>query len=290
MSKLLKKDGTVIMSIPNVQFYGVVHQLIEGNWTYQKEGILDETHLRFFTFKEIEKLVKEAGLSIQRIEETLDPQYENFSNENHTALKLGRLSIDGLTPEEIRRFFVFQYKIVAGKAMVDIQNETPDENMVMENLLADALNYFDNAEYEVSLSKYEEALAVDSTSAEALAGVGNCCMKLQNPQKAEVSFIKAKTHDAGNYKAWLGLGLLELYKENTKQAEIYLRKVIEINPQSDKAFCALGILKTNTNDLKEAEECFCHALDVNIDNLLAIKSLIEISYKTENFDRAQNFL
>ncbi|MGK0180437.1 MAG: spore maturation protein CgeB, partial [Nitrospinales bacterium] len=63
VSKLLKKDGTIIMSIPNVQFYGVVNQLIEGNWTYQKEGILDETHLRFFTFKEIEKLVKEAGLS-----------------------------------------------------------------------------------------------------------------------------------------------------------------------------------------------------------------------------------
>jgi tetratricopeptide (TPR) repeat protein len=290
VSKFLKKDGTVIMSIPNVQFYGVVHQLIEGNWTYQKEGILDETHLRFFTFKEIEKLVKEAGLSIQRIEETLDPQYEKFSNENHTALKFGRLSIDGLTPEEIRKFFVFQYKIVARKVMVDIQNETPDENMVMEKLLAEALNCFDKAEYETSISKYEEALVVDSTSSEALVGVGNCCMKLQNPQKAEVNFIKAKTHDAGNYKAWLGLGLLELYKENIQQAEIYLRKVIEIHPKSDKAFCALGILKTNANDLNEAEEYFCRALDANIDNLLAIKSLIEISYKIEKFDRAQSYL
>ena len=290
MSKLLKKDGTVIMSIPNVQFYGVVHQLIEGNWTYQKEGILDETHLRFFTFKEIEKLVKEAGLSIQQVEETLDPQYEKFSNENHTALKFGRLSIDGLTPEEIRRFFVFQYKIVAGKAMVDIHNETPDENMVMEKLLTDALNHFDKAEYEAAIGKYEEALEVDSTSPEALVGVGNCCMRLQNPQKAEANFIKAKTYDAECQKAWLGLGLLELYKENAKQAEIYLRKTIKINPQSDKAFCALGILKTNANDLKEAKEYFCRALDANIDNLLALKSLIEISYKTEDFDRAQNYL
>ena len=290
MSKLLKKDGTVIMSIPNVQFYGVVHQLIEGNWTYQKEGILDETHLRFFTFKEIEKLVKEAGLSIQQVEETLDPQYEKFSNENHTALKFGRLSIDGLTPEEIRRFFVFQYKIVAGKAMVDIHNETPDENMVMEKLLTDALNHFDKAEYEAAIGKYEEALEVDSTSPEALVGVGNCCMRLQNPQKAEANFIKAKTYDAECQKAWLGLGLLELYKENAKQAEIYLRKTIKINPQSDKAFCALGILKTNANDLKEAKEYFCRALDANIDNLLALKSLIEVSYKTEDFDRAQNYL
>jgi spore maturation protein CgeB/tetratricopeptide (TPR) repeat protein len=290
MSKLLKKDGTVIMSIPNVQFYGVVHQLIEGNWTYQKEGILDETHLRFFTFKEIEKLVKEAGLSIQQIEETIDPQYEKFSDGNHTALKFGRLSIDDLTPEEIRRFFVFQYKIVAGKAIVDIHNETPDENMAMQKLLTEALNHFDKAEYEAAISKYEEVLEVDSTSAEALVGVGNCCMRLQNPQEAEVNFIKAKTHDAGYYKAWLGLGLLELYKENTKQAEIYLKKTIELNPENNKAFCALGILKTNTSDFKSAEEYFCRGLDVNIDNLLAIKSLIEISYKMEKFDRAFGYL
>jgi glycosyltransferase involved in cell wall biosynthesis/SAM-dependent methyltransferase/Tfp pilus assembly protein PilF len=290
MSKILKKDGTVIMSIPNVQFYGVVHQLIEGNWTYQKEGILDETHLRFFTFKEIEKLVKEAGLSIQRIEETLDPQYEKFLNENHTALKLGRLSIDGLTPEEIRSFFVFQYKIVAGKAVVDTNNETQGENMVVEKLLTEALNHFDKAEYETAIGKYEEALEVDSKSPEALVGVGNCYMRLQNPQKAEVNFIKAKTHDAEFYKAWLGLGLLELYKENTKQAEIYLKKSAELNPQSDKTFCALGILKTNTNDLKDSEENFCRALDVNIDNLLALKSLIEVSYKTESFDRVYDYL
>ena len=58
----------------------------------------------------------------------------------------------------------------------------------------------------------------------------------------------------------------------------------------DRAFCALGILKTNANDLKESKKYFCRALDANIDNLLALKSLIEISYKTEDFDRAQNYL
>jgi spore maturation protein CgeB/Tfp pilus assembly protein PilF/ubiquinone/menaquinone biosynthesis C-methylase UbiE len=290
MSKLLKNNGTVIISIPNVQFYGVVHHLVEGSWTYQKEGILDETHLRFFTFKEIEKLVKEAGLFIQKIEETLDPQYENFLNENHTTLKFGRLSIDGLTPEEIRRFFVYQYKIIAGKAVIDTNNETSGKNMSIEQLLSEALDHFDKAEYETAIGNYKQALEIDSTSPEALVGVGNCCMRLQNSQEAEVYFNRAKTYDSKFYKAWLGLGLLELYKENTKQAEIYLIKAIELNPQSYKAFCAMGILKTNTNDLDESEKCFCRALDLNVDNILAIKSLIEISYKTENFNRVQNYL
>ncbi len=294
VNEVLKEDGTVIMSIPNVQFYGVVHQLIEGNWTYQKEGILDETHLRFFTFKEIEKLVEESGLYIQSIEETLDPQYKNFTSESHTALKLGRLSINDLTPEEIRRFFVFQYKIIAGKVKVspEIQNKTLNEdgNTSMEKLLTEAINHFDEAEYETSLEKYEAVLEVNSTSAEALVGVGNCHMRLQNPDKAEEYYIKAKTHDPQNYKSWLGLGILEIYRKNLKQAEICLKKAIEINPESDKAYCALGILKTNTNEFQESEDFYCRALDLNIENLLANKSLIELSYKTENFESAYKYL
>ncbi|MZH02522.1 MAG: glycosyltransferase, partial [Nitrospinae bacterium] len=102
---LLKKEGTVVASIPNVQFHGVIHKLIEGNWTYEKEGILDETHLRFFTYKEIVKLFKDAGYSIQVVEEVLDPQYEKLSSTNSTAISFGRAQIKDLTPAEIKKFF-----------------------------------------------------------------------------------------------------------------------------------------------------------------------------------------
>lgn len=292
VKKVLKKDGTIIMSIPNVQFYGVVHQLIEGNWTYQKEGILDETHLRFFTFKEIEKLVQDAGLRIERVEETLDPQYKNFQGDNHTALQLGRLSINGLAPDEIRRFFVFQYKIIARKVCGEnsVDSLSEDGNIYMENTLSEALNHFDNEEYEIALNKYEAVLKANSASADALAGMGNCYMRLQNPEKAESSFIRAKTHDPENYKAWLGLGLLELYRKNAKQAEICLKRAININPESDKAFCALGILKVKSNEFQEAEDYYCRALDINIENVLANKFLIELSYKTERFDSAYDYV
>jgi 2-polyprenyl-3-methyl-5-hydroxy-6-metoxy-1,4-benzoquinol methylase len=60
----LRSNGTVIASIPNVQYIGLVSQLVEGNWTYQDEGILDRTHLRFFTYPEILKLFDDAGYKI----------------------------------------------------------------------------------------------------------------------------------------------------------------------------------------------------------------------------------
>ncbi|CAI2718633.1 glycosyltransferase [Nitrospina watsonii] len=112
---LLTAGGSMVASIPNVQFYEVVHQLIEGNWTYQDEGILDRTHLRFYTFKEIEKLFREAGLEIESITENLVPQAKGLEGGNKDSLQIGRLQISGLSEEEIRRFFVYQYKVVAKK-------------------------------------------------------------------------------------------------------------------------------------------------------------------------------
>ena len=117
--KLLKPDGSVVASIPNVQYWAVVQNLVEGNWTYEKEGILDATHLRFFTFKEIQKLFIKAGFTIDKVEETMDPAWNKLNGKDATSLKLGRLNIENLSPEEIRRFFVFQYCIVARPVKIE---------------------------------------------------------------------------------------------------------------------------------------------------------------------------
>jgi SAM-dependent methyltransferase len=48
--KAVRPGGTVICSVPNVRHYNVVLPLLfRGRWTYTDEGLLDRTHLRFFT-------------------------------------------------------------------------------------------------------------------------------------------------------------------------------------------------------------------------------------------------
>ncbi|MDK2798758.1 MAG: hypothetical protein PWP27_510 [Clostridiales bacterium] len=61
MAKYLKKDGKVMASIPNVTHYSIIRSLLNGNWTYENAGILDKTHIRFFTLSEINKMFSEAG-------------------------------------------------------------------------------------------------------------------------------------------------------------------------------------------------------------------------------------
>jgi len=65
---LLKPGGLVVSSIPNIRHWPILKNLVfKGRWQYQDMGILDRTHLRFFTKTEIEILFKEAGLSVGMI-------------------------------------------------------------------------------------------------------------------------------------------------------------------------------------------------------------------------------
>jgi glycosyltransferase involved in cell wall biosynthesis len=60
----LRPDGLVLACIPNVQHWSVLLGLLRGQWDYQDEGLLDRTHLRFFTLDSIQKLFAAAGLQV----------------------------------------------------------------------------------------------------------------------------------------------------------------------------------------------------------------------------------
>jgi 2-polyprenyl-3-methyl-5-hydroxy-6-metoxy-1,4-benzoquinol methylase len=62
LATLLRPGGYVVASIPNVQYWGVLKGLIfNGDWRYEDEGVLDVTHLRFFTRRSIKRMFEEAG-------------------------------------------------------------------------------------------------------------------------------------------------------------------------------------------------------------------------------------
>jgi len=72
-SGLLAPTGVIVASIPNVRNLTVLFNLaVRGRWKYATSGLLDRTHLRFFTRAEIHHLFQEAGLAIDRIEVNRD--------------------------------------------------------------------------------------------------------------------------------------------------------------------------------------------------------------------------
>lgn len=66
--RLLKPGGCIVASIPNIRYWPHVQQyLFEGEWRYESAGVLDRTHLRFFTRKSILREFASAGFDIEEI-------------------------------------------------------------------------------------------------------------------------------------------------------------------------------------------------------------------------------
>lgn len=62
LSALLKDDGCIISSIPNVRYWKVsLGLLFKGKWEYVNSGIMDRTHLRFFTRRSAIQLLEDNG-------------------------------------------------------------------------------------------------------------------------------------------------------------------------------------------------------------------------------------
>lgn len=64
LMKYLAPDGVFVISLPNVRHWSVLKNLLEGNWRYLEAGVLDKTHLRFFTRSSIHEMLKNIGLEI----------------------------------------------------------------------------------------------------------------------------------------------------------------------------------------------------------------------------------
>jgi 2-polyprenyl-3-methyl-5-hydroxy-6-metoxy-1,4-benzoquinol methylase len=65
---LLTPGGAVLASIPNVRTLPVLwHLVVQGKWEYAEWGLLDKTHLRFFTKSSIQKMFEDEGYAVQSI-------------------------------------------------------------------------------------------------------------------------------------------------------------------------------------------------------------------------------
>ena len=84
--ELLKPEAYLIVSIPNIAHNAVIAQLLSGRFPYQSQGLLDYTHLRFFTRRDIETLLLETGFLPQVWQRNIVPEQTTEFGTDWTAL------------------------------------------------------------------------------------------------------------------------------------------------------------------------------------------------------------
>lgn len=114
LRRLLKPQGRLLSSVPNAGYCGLVAELMLGEFRYREEGLLDATHLRFFTHRSLTRWFNSHGWQIghtERIErplsesefavriETLPPEVASFIVSQPNALVYQ--FVMALTPSEV---------------------------------------------------------------------------------------------------------------------------------------------------------------------------------------------
>lgn len=102
----LKDNGRFIISLPNIRHHAVVELLaLSGRFDYGDSGILDRTHLKFFTKDTAIDMIENAGLLVERVERN----YNGHPEDNEFINKLTR-AFNVYDPDDLK---VFQYYFVA---------------------------------------------------------------------------------------------------------------------------------------------------------------------------------
>jgi len=139
----LSMDAQVIASIPNVRNLKLMEDMAAGYWRYEDSGLLDITHIRFFTLREVRRFFNETGYHVRTLQYAIDPRLMAFYQENKPRpgpldINLGKMSLHGIEGAELDELCSLQFYVVAGNNArtddIESYRETPPDLLLLERL------------------------------------------------------------------------------------------------------------------------------------------------------------
>lgn len=117
IKKYLAPDGQVIASIPNTRNLVLMDELSKGNWRYEPWGLLDVTHIRFFTLREIHRFFHETGYRITQLRHNIDGRlvdtFNRYKNQPLFNLEFERMTLKKVTQDELAELCTIQFFVRA---------------------------------------------------------------------------------------------------------------------------------------------------------------------------------
>lgn len=122
----LKENGSILVSVPNIAHNSIIIDLINSKFDYQKTGLLDDTHIKFFTYESFKRMLDEINLVKYKEFATYSKVGENeFNNSYDDVSKYIKKEINKRPKGN-----VYQY-------VYEIKQENPLRDIKTENNIAD---------------------------------------------------------------------------------------------------------------------------------------------------------
>lgn len=113
LNRFLAPRGLVVISVPNVAHFVIRLSLLVGRFDYLDRGILDHTHLRFFTERSLRVLVADAGLRVEEFTATPAPLYQVLPERFHRPWLAATHRLNGWLAQSLPRLLGYQFIVLA---------------------------------------------------------------------------------------------------------------------------------------------------------------------------------
>ena len=124
----LKESGKIIISVPNIANILIRMSLLLGKFDYMERGILDRTHLRFFTLRSLKKMMAEVDCRVLGVIPTPLPMQIVISSTAKPAFAPVHELINALT-RCWKKAFAYQFVIVAASSHRQISDPASAESL-----------------------------------------------------------------------------------------------------------------------------------------------------------------
>ena len=110
---LLAPGGSIYVSLPNVRNLNILAALAAGEWRYVGAGILDITHIRFFTRAQALEMLSQTGWVVGETRVNADPRLSHvFKGKNIDEIKtinIGKLKLERLERIDVMELMTLQF-------------------------------------------------------------------------------------------------------------------------------------------------------------------------------------
>ena len=266
----LSSNGVMVLSVPNIRYHEVLAGLAQGRFDYQEQGILDRSHLRFFTRKTLVELLESAGLQVETIAANVSSEYGRMAEElagqsnSRIDIDLGPIVLKKQSPDEIRDLFVMQFLVTARRKVYGIIEKVDDlmgsgltegiREILGEALADPTLTFAERGEAEIKLG-------------EVLSRSGDLDGALE-------AFARAATL-VGDERPFQGRGVIQLLKGNFHESLLDFKRAHEKNPRAYGALAGFGMVCQETGQYEDAVYYYDQSLGIEIEQEDLLRLMIE---------------
>ncbi len=269
LDRVLAPHGVVVISIPNARNYEVIKMLGAGAWTYFEEGIMDATHLRFFTRTDFINMIEAGGMKAAQVLPLNARPPSMLPKNDDGSVTVGNITFEKISDADYADLLAYQLLGIVCKSNWDCLQTA---NRAMEA-----------GEYEMALTLALEGIGVDEI--EQLHVIARAYGRLGNLQKAADAYtlLLEKTDMPlilGDY------GILLLAMNDTAAATPLLEKAFAADPTLDRVDGALGLVALQQGDAAKAYEHIHRAMLANFDHKGLLLSFIDVARALNRLDDA----